>query len=103
MKSTDVIRLEHKLDAILFYLKELTGKPARPMPQPIPGMSGMSDGVCPITGSPITYHIDVTTGDVRRSDALAVRLVEAPLPKLPAVDNKSVMLSSILDGGGGDD
>lgn len=94
MKSTDLVRIEHKLDAILFYLRDLAHTPPRPMPRPIPGMAGMTDGVCPITGSPIYYHIDVETGEIRRKDGLTTGLVEAPLPKLPAEGaSKSVMLA----------
>ena len=96
MKSTDLLRIEHKLDALLFYLRDLTSQPPRMMPRPIPGMGGMTDGVCPITGSSIYYYIDVTTGDVRRKDALTTGLVESPLPKVSDFESKSVMLGGDL-------
>lgn len=98
MKSTDLLRIEHKLDALLFYLREMTHQPPRTMPKPIPGMGGMTDGTCPITNSSIHYFIDVATGDVRRKDGLDVGLVEAPLPTLNTHENKSVMLGGDIGG-----
>lgn len=69
MNSEDILRIEHKLDAILWYLRELTGIPAKEMPKPIFGSSGKTDGVCPITDTDIYYNMDVH-GKVRRQDGL---------------------------------
>ncbi|MEC8306973.1 MAG: hypothetical protein VXZ72_03905, partial [Chlamydiota bacterium] len=76
-KGEDFVRLEHKLDAILVYLKRLTGEPPSPMPKMVPGLGGMTDGSCPITGSPIYFKVDPKSGKVIREDALTTGVVDS--------------------------
>jgi hypothetical protein len=70
MKGEDILRIEHKLDAILWYLRELTGIPPKQMPRQIYGMGGLTDGKDPITDTPIYYNVDVLSGTVTRKDGL---------------------------------
>lgn len=70
MNSEDVLRIEHKLDAILWYLREITGIPPKDMPRPLLGLSGKTDGTCPITNTDIYYNMDIH-GKVRRQDGLS--------------------------------
>lgn len=73
----EFIRLEHKLDAILVYLMRLTGEKPAPMPTIVPGLGGVTDGSCPVTGSAIHLKIDPKTGKAVREDALSSGLIEA--------------------------
>ena len=99
----EYIRIEHKLDAILFYLKRLTGEDPIPLEKPIRGLSGLTNGWCPITKTPIYLSIDPKTGKVKRSDGLSTGLVEGSMPTLPdtSLGANSLMLKDTL--GGNDD
>lgn len=99
MTGEELIRIEHKLDAILWMLREELGRAPRPLPQRIPGMGGITTGVCPITLSPISYHADAKTGRIYRTDALKVDLVDiGRIPDPPALENAAVMLSKLTGG-----
>lgn len=85
MNNEDVLRIEHKLDAILWYLKEITGIPPKDMPKPILGLSGKTDGVCPITNTDIYYSSDVN-GKIKRVDGLTSGTLNlVPLPQQTVV------------------
>ena len=91
--SEENIRIEHKLDAILFYLKRLTGEDPIPLEKPIPGLNGLTNNICPITNTPVYLNIDAKTGKVKRSDGLSSGLVEGSIPLIP---NTSLGSNSIL-------
>jgi hypothetical protein len=99
MKGEDLIRIEHKLDALLWYMQELTGIPPKDIPRQIPGAGGMTNGVCPITRTPIYYHVDVNSGSVVRKDGLTSGVVSSSPISMPEVKGYSV---TILNGGLGD-
>jgi hypothetical protein len=86
INGEDVLRIEHKLDAILWYLKEMTGVPPRDMPKQIPGLGGLTNGKCPITNTDIYYLLDVNTGKVSRFDGLKSGVTSGSAVKMP--DNK---------------
>jgi len=99
MTGEELIRIEHKLDVIIWLLREAYGGTPRALPQRIPGMGGITTGVCPITLSPIEYHADAKTGRIYRRDALRVDLVDiGRIPDPPMVDNMAVMLSKLTGG-----
>lgn len=99
MTGEDLIRIEHKLDAILWILRETTGITPRSLPQRIPGMGGITTGVCPITLSPIEYHADAKTGRVYRRDALRVDIVDiGRIPDPPVMENTATLLSKLTGG-----
>lgn len=80
MNSEDLLRIEHKLDALLWYMKEITGIPPKSMPKPLYGASGKTDGVCPITDTDIYYNVD-SSGRIKRTDGLSSgTFVINPLP-----------------------
>lgn len=70
MKGEDILRIEHKLDVLIWYMRELTGIPPKQMPRQIHGMGGMTDGKDPVTDTPIYYNVDVLSGTVTRKDGL---------------------------------
>jgi len=95
IKGEEIIRIEHKLDAILWYLKTMTGVPPIDMPKPIPGMNGMTDGKCPITNTSIYLTIDPSTGKPSRKDGLSSGLVETTLfPEPPPFKSTSAVLGN---------
>ena len=98
--SESNIRLEHKLDCILWYLKRLTGEDPPQLERPIPGLNGLTNGICPITNTSVYLRVDPKSGLVHREDGLTSGLVEGAIPALP--DNpskfKGIMLSDTLGG-----
>ena len=94
----EFIRLEHKLDAILTYLKRLTGEEPIKLERPIPGLGGLTNNMCPITNSPIYINIDPTTGKVKRTDSLSTGLVEGSIPAVPdtRLGSSSLMLKDTM-------
>lgn len=68
--SEDLIRVEHKLDVIINYLHGMTGVRPNPLPRIVEGAGGVTDGVCPITSSPISFRVDPNDGRFGRIDAL---------------------------------
>lgn len=94
----EFIRLEHKLDAILVYLMQLTGERPLPMPSIVPGLGGMTNGKCPITGSSIHLKIDPKTGKAVREDALTSGLVEAGAINDPALPSPIRASIGVHDG-----
>jgi len=64
------LRIEHKLDVLINYLHGMTNVPPADIPKQIPGGGGLTDGVCPITNTPISYTVDVVTGTPQRLDGL---------------------------------
>lgn len=104
IKGEDIIRVEHKLDAILWYLRTMTGVPPVNMPKTIPGMSGMTDGKCPITDTPIYLTIDPATGKPSRRDGLSSGLVETTLfPEPPSFKSNSAVLGNSTMSSSGED
>jgi hypothetical protein len=97
MRGEDVLRIEHKLDALLWYMQELTGIPPKQMPKQIPGAGGLTDGVCPITLTPIQYQVDVNSGSVSRRDGLTSGVISSGPVKLPEI---KAYTSAILKGMG---
>jgi hypothetical protein len=92
----DILRIEHKLDVIIQYLCGLNikGAPAPDMPKLIPGMGGMTDGKCPITLTPIHYHVDPISGLAKRSDGLKSGMTDtSPYKGVPSTSSTSVMLT----------
>ena len=88
-----LLRIEHKLDAILFYMRGMTGMPPAQMPKPIPGMRGMTSSKCPITDTHIYILIDPVTGKASRKDGLSTGIVETSgFPERPTFASKSVIL-----------
>ena len=75
-----IARIEHKLDAILTYLKNLTGEDPIPLHKPMHGLNGLTNNVCPVTNTPVYLTLDPKTGDVVRSDGLSTGLVKSPIP-----------------------
>lgn len=93
INGEELIRIEHKLDAILTYLGAMTDMPPIQMPKPIPGLGGLTDSKCPITGTDIYLTIDPTTGKPVRKDGLRTGLVGVSLfPDPPAYRSSSVVL-----------
>lgn len=79
------LRIEHKLDVIIAYLHGMTNVPPQDIPKPIPGMGGVTDGRCPITGTTIKYSIIPETGAVVRQDGLLNGVPSSlPVPEPPA-------------------
>lgn len=70
MNSETMLRIEHKLDVLINYLHGMTNVPPADIPQPMPGRGGITDGTCPITGTPIVYQVDPVSGQVVRTDGL---------------------------------
>lgn len=101
--SEENIRIEHKLDAIILYLKRLTGEEPIQLERPIPGLNGLTNNVCPITNTPVYLSIDAKTGRVKRSDGLSSGLVEGAIPLVPdtRLGSNSILLKDSL--GGADD
>ena len=77
------VRIEHKLDAILYYLKRLTGDEPIPLSKPIPGLNGLTNGICPITQTQIHLKLDPKLGVVVREDGLSTGLIECKIPARP--------------------
>jgi hypothetical protein len=81
------LRIEHKLDVIINYLHGMTNVPPERMPVPIKGGGGLTDGTCPITGTPIRYALDPETGVATRIDGLSAPIstlgIPAPEPWTP--------------------
>ena len=75
------LRIEHKLDVLINYLHGMTNVPPARMPMPIKGAGGLTDGICPITSTPIRYAIDPETGAAVRVDGLSVPLSTLGIPK----------------------
>jgi hypothetical protein len=94
------VRLEHKLDILIWYLKRLTGEDPLPLERPIPGLNGLTNGVCPITNTSIYLRVNPKSGLVHREDGLATGLVEGAMPPLPDSPSKfkGIMLSDPLGG-----
>lgn len=93
IKGEELIRIEHKLDAILTYLSVMTDLPPIQMPKPIPGLGGLTDGKCPITGTGIHLTVDPSTGKPMRKDGLRSGLIETNLfPEPPSFSSSSVVL-----------
>jgi hypothetical protein len=83
--SEALLRIEHKLDVLVSYLHGMTDVPPAPIPRPVPGTGGETDGRCPITGSVVRYGIDGETGALARLDGLLDGLPTAlPVPEPPA-------------------
>lgn len=72
--SEDLIRVEHKLDVIIKYLYGMTGIRPDPLPRMADGGNGITDGVCPVTSSPIAFRVDPLDGRFHRVDALLASL-----------------------------
>jgi hypothetical protein len=96
------IRIEHKLDAILVYLKRLTGESPITLEKPIHGLNGLTNGKCPITDTNIHLRLDPKTGLVSREDGLSSGIVEGQLPAMPdnSMKFKGIMSKDLF---GGDD
>lgn len=106
IRGEDLLRIEHKLDVLIQYLtgENISGSPAPDMPKMIPGMGGMTNGVCPITKTAIYYHLDPKSGQVKRSDGLTSGVVEtSPYTGTPNTASKSVMLTGGFTGDNSDD
>lgn len=90
INTEDLLRIEHKLDVLINYLHGMTGVRPAPIPKPIEGMNGVTDGVCPITYSPIAYNIDPATGRYVRKDGLLAGLprIAGAIPQPPMWDTK---------------
>lgn len=89
MTEEALLRIEHKLDVIISYLHGMTDVPPQEMPKPIPGMGGVTDGRCPITGTPIRYGFDQQTGGVIRTDGLLEGVPKSlPIPDPPAWESR---------------
>jgi len=71
MRGEDLIRIEHKLDALLWYMRKLTGEMPVPLSPPIPGLDGRTNNTCPITDTVVRLQIDPKSGDVVRRDGLS--------------------------------
>lgn len=71
MRGEDLIRIEHKLDAVLWYLRNLTGEMPVQLSPPLPGLDGTTANTCPITNTAVKLQIDPKTGDVVRKDGLS--------------------------------
>ena len=85
MTNEALLRIEHKLDVIVSYLHGMTNVPPGDIPQPLPGMGGVTNGKCPITGTSIRYDFDQQTGGVIRSDGLLRGVPSSlPIPDPPA-------------------
>ncbi len=97
------IRIEHKLDAILTYLKRLTGEDPIQLEKPIHGLNGLTNAKCPITGSSIYIRLDPKTGLATRADGLTTGLVEGQIPTLPdnSMKFKGIMSKDLLGGSDG--
>jgi hypothetical protein len=96
VSGEDLLRIEHKLDVLIQYMcgVNAVGNPAPDMPKLIPGMGGMTDGVCPITRSAIHYHVDPRSGNVRRTDGLKSGMTDtSPYTGIPDTASTSVMLT----------
>jgi len=96
VKGEDLLRIEHKLDVIIQYLCGLNavGSPAPDMPKMIPGMGGMTDGKCPITLTPIHYHVDPISGGAKRVDGLKSGMTDtSPFTGVPNTSSSSVLLT----------
>jgi hypothetical protein len=70
MNSETMLRIEHKLDVLINYLHGMTNVPPADIPRPLPSRGGLTDGTCPITGTPIIYNVDPVSGQVVRTDGL---------------------------------
>ena len=104
IKGEELIRIEHKLDAILTYLGAMTDMPPIQMPKPIPGLGGLTDGKCPITGTGIHLTVDPASGKPMRKDGLRSGLVETSLfPEPPSFSSTSVVLGRSAMTGESDD
>ena len=86
--SEALLRIEHKLDVLINYLHGMTGVPPADMPKPLPKAGGLTDGLCPITSTPISYNLDPETGSVSRSSGLTSGMPSILLgvPKPPQWD-----------------
>jgi len=72
--SEDLIRIEHKLDVLINYLHGMTGIRPDALPRMVEGGGGMTDGLCPITMSGVSFRVDPEDGKFYRSDALLASL-----------------------------
>jgi len=60
----------------------------------IPGMGGMTDGKCPITLTPIHYHVDPISGGAKRVDGLKSGMTDtSPFTGVPNTSSSSVLLT----------
>ena len=90
MTDDVLLRVEHKLDVIISYLHGMTNVPPQNIPKPLPGMGGVTDGRCPITGTPIRYGFNQQTGGVIRTDGLLEGVPSSlPVPDPPAWDART--------------
>ena len=93
ISGEELLRIEHKLDAILIYMRGMTGISPAQMPKPIPGMRGMTGSKCPITDTNIYLYVDPVTGKASRRDGLSTGIVEtSAFPEQPTFTSKSVVL-----------
>lgn len=92
ISTEDLIRIEHKLDVLINYLHGMTNVRPAPLPRLIDGFNGVTDGVCPITGSAIAYVTDTQTGKYVRKDALLANLtrIAGAVPAPPQWDARDI-------------
>jgi hypothetical protein len=90
ISTEDILRIEHKLDVLINYLHGMTNVRPAPVPKPIDGFNGLTDGICPITGSPITIQVDTATGRYVRRDGLLSGLprIAGAIPAPPVWDSR---------------
>jgi hypothetical protein len=99
-----LLRIEHKLDALLLYMRGMTGMPPAQMPKPILGMGGLTGSKCPITDTDIYVIIDPITGKASRKDGLSTGIIETSVfPEQPTFASKSVILGKSTMSEGNDD
>lgn len=81
--SEQLLRIEHKLDVLINYLHGMTNVPPADMPKPLPRAGGLTNGLCPITNTPITYVIDAQSGMIGRMDGLTSGMPSSPSIAVP--------------------
>jgi hypothetical protein len=96
-RSDAFIRIEHKLDVLINYLHGMTGVLPAQMPIPMPGEGGLTDGVCPITNTPIRYAIDPESGNAVRLDGMSQSLGSIPIPIPPSWDTRKHVESEVIE------
>ena len=101
LNGETIVRIEHKLDAILFYLRNLTGEMPIALEKPIPGLNGLTNGKCPITNTDIYLRLDAKEGKIIREDGLRTGLIEGGLPA--QLDTSLSYSPFVLGGSGGSD
>lgn len=97
--SEALLRIEHKLDVIINYLHGMTSVPPADMPKPLPKAGGLTNGLCPITNTPIYYLVDPATGGVARKSGLTSGMptLNLGIPNPPSWD-QTALEEGVSDG-----